>query len=203
MCNSAFNINVFSKLVIYEIIVVMSNWKLYIAIAIILILSGITIGYLIKPDVIVTKTEVKIRIDTNNILLPIYTAIEKIVPKWNKIIINRTDTIFKSFLATIDTTKMPCLIDSTNLYLTTEFTATLIDTSIVTKDTHTIVYYFPNNHFVFTERPGLRKEITINKDSIIYIDTKKQWYEEEWFIWSTRAISFIGGLYIGLQVNKK
>jgi hypothetical protein len=178
------------------------NWKFYTRISIIMAVVIFLLGYCSKPDTIITKVITKIDTTTNYISLPIFIEIKKVIPKYYKIVINRTDTLFNSFISEVDTSHLPAKIDSTNLYLTTAFDIQYKNISEVTKDTHEVSFFFPNNHFVFTERPAPRKEIVINKEVIKFVEKEKAWYNEEWFIWTTRAACFIGGVYIGLQVNK-
>jgi hypothetical protein len=177
------------------------NWKLITGISLIMAILIFALGWCSKPDMVITKVVTKIDTTTNFISLPVFVEIVKIVPKYKPLVINRTDTLFNSFLSEIDTSHLPALIDSTNLYLTTAFDIYYKNISEVTKDTHEVTFFFPNNHFVFTERPAPRKEIVINKEIIKFIEKKQAWYDEQWFRWTCIGAAFIGGVYAGSQIG--
>ena len=39
-------------------------------------------------------------------------------------------------------------------------------------------------------------------EKIIHMECQKKWYNEEWFLWGSRAIFFVGGVYVGSQITK-
>lgn len=187
----------------------MKTTKLYIVIAVLILLLGFALGWFLNPTEVITTgetTTITTAKDTVYTPLTVYRDTTIVKVKYKVIDKSRIDTIKNEILAGLDsTTAFPVSIDSSGLYLTPAFEFEYSNISTTTKDTHEVKFYFPNKELTFTEKPSPKLTIYEKVKETITVTLEKPlpWYKQDWFQYTSSAVLFIGGGYLGYKLGGK